>query len=59
MYLLYFQKNYPFKHKSVVDITIVTDIEEARKLLVLGWEYQTSYPARMANIPHFVLVKKE
>ena len=49
----------PFKDKSVTDIVIVTDIEEARKLLALGWEYQTSYSASMDNIPHFVLRKEK
>jgi hypothetical protein len=37
----------------------VTDVEEAKKLLALGWEYKTSYPATIANIPHYILVKRE
>ena len=48
-----------FKHRRVVDISAVTDVEEARKLLALGWEYKTSYPATIANIPHYILVKRE
>jgi len=48
-----------FKHRRVVDISAVTDVEEAKKLLALGWEYKTSYPATIANIPHYILVKRE
>ena len=48
-----------FKHKRIVDILAVTDVEEAKKLLALGWEYKTSYPATIANIPHYILVKRE
>lgn len=44
-------------HRRIVDISTVTDIEEVRKLLALGWEYKTSYPATIANTPHYVLVK--
>jgi hypothetical protein len=47
------------RHRRVVDISAVTDVEEAKKLLALGWEYKTSYPATIANIPHFILVKRE
>jgi hypothetical protein len=43
----------------VIDIATVTDVQEAKKLLELGWEYKTSYPATIANIPHYILVKKE
>ncbi|MFL6316305.1 MAG: hypothetical protein ACJ73C_06140 [Nitrososphaeraceae archaeon] len=56
------QPNYDkpvFKHRRVVDISIVTDVQEAKKLLELGWEYKTSYPATIANIPHYILVKRE
>ena len=45
--------------KRIVDIATVADVSEARKLLALGWEYKTSYPATLANVPHYVLVKRE
>jgi hypothetical protein len=48
-----------FRRRRVVDVATVTDIEEARKLLTHGWDYQTSYPATISNIPHYILVKKE
>jgi len=48
-----------FRRRRVVDIATVTDIQEAKKLLELGWEYNTSYPATIANIPHYILVKRE
>jgi hypothetical protein len=48
-----------FKRKRVIDISTVTDLQEAKNLLELGWEYKTSYPATIANIPHYVLVKRE
>jgi hypothetical protein len=47
------------RRKRIVDIATVADVGEARKLLALGWEYKTSYPATIANIPHYVLVKRE
>lgn len=47
------------RRKRVVDITMVLDVTEAKKLLALGWEYRTSYPATLANLPHYVLVKRE
>jgi hypothetical protein len=47
------------QRRRVVDISTVTDVEEARKLLSSGWEYKTSYAATIANIPHYVLVKRE
>jgi hypothetical protein len=57
------QQNYDklpsFKRRRVVDIATVTDVQEANKLLELGWEYNTSYPATIANIPHYILVKRE
>lgn len=56
------QQNYDkpvFKHRRIVDIATVTDVQEAKKLLELGWEYKTSYPATIANIPHYVLVRRE
>jgi hypothetical protein len=57
------QQNYEkppyFKSRRVVDISTVTDVQEAKKLLELGWEYKTSYPATIANIPHYILVKRE
>ncbi len=57
------QQNYEkppyFKRRRVVDIATVTDLQEAKKLLELGWEYNTSYPATIANIPHYILVKRE
>jgi hypothetical protein len=48
-----------FKRRRVIDISTVTDLQEAKKLLELGWEYKTSYPATIANIPHYILVKRE
>ncbi|HEU5120205.1 MAG TPA: hypothetical protein VFT71_04385 [Candidatus Nitrosocosmicus sp.] len=48
-----------FRRKNIVDIAAVTDIQEAKKLLLQGWEYKTSYPATISNIPHFILVKRE
>ncbi|MFL6344849.1 MAG: hypothetical protein ACJ71A_05330 [Nitrososphaeraceae archaeon] len=57
------QQNYDkppyFKRRQVVDISTVTDVQEAKKLLELGWEYNTSYPATIANIPHYILVRRE
>jgi hypothetical protein len=47
------------QRRRVVDISTVTDVEEARKLLSSGWEYRTSYAATIANIPHYILVKRE
>lgn len=47
------------RRKRIVDIATVADVGEARKLLALGWEYKTSYPATLANVPHYVLVKRE
>ena len=48
-----------FTTRRVAGIATVTDLREARNLLSLGWEYKTSYPATLANIPHYVLVKRE
>lgn len=48
-----------FKKKRVVDVAAVSDAAEARRLLALGWEYKTSYPATIANTPHYVLVKRD
>jgi hypothetical protein len=45
--------------KRVVDIAAVSDVNDAKRLLALGWEYKTSYPATIANVPHYVLVKRE
>src|SRR6266487_103210 len=47
-----------FRRRRVADISAVTDVVEARKLLASGWEYKTSYPATIANIPHYVFVKR-
>ena len=47
------------KRKRIADISTVTDIEEAKKLIRSGWEYKTVFPATLANIPHYVLVKRE
>jgi len=47
------------RRRRIVDIATVIDVGAARKLLTLGWEYKTSYPATLANIPHYVLVKRE
>ena len=48
-----------FRRRRVVDVAAVTEVIEARKLLASGWEYKTSYPATIANIPHYILVKRE
>jgi hypothetical protein len=47
-----------FRHRRIVDISTVTDLQKAKKLLELGWEYKTSYPATISNIPHYVIVKR-
>ena len=47
------------KRKKIVDISTVTDIEEAKKLIRSGWEYKTVFPATLENTPHYVLVKRE
>jgi hypothetical protein len=51
--------NHNIRRKKVIDIFAVSDIDEARRLLREGWEYKTSYPATLSNIPHYVLVKRE
>ncbi|PWU78732.1 MAG: hypothetical protein DLM72_21025 [Candidatus Nitrosopolaris wilkensis] len=48
-----------FRRRRVVDVAAVTDVVELKKLLALGWEYKTSYPATIANIPHYIMVKRE
>ncbi|HEY9386747.1 MAG TPA: hypothetical protein VIP70_06890 [Nitrososphaeraceae archaeon] len=48
-----------FRRRRVVDIATLTDVEEARKLLAQGWDFQTSYPATISHVPHYVLVRKE
>jgi hypothetical protein len=48
-----------FRRRRIVDVATVTDVDEARKLLAHGWDYQTSYPATISNMPHYILVKKE
>jgi len=47
------------KRKRIVDVTILSDLAETRRLLSLGWEYKTSYPATIASVPHFVLVRRD
>jgi hypothetical protein len=54
-----YDKSPSFKRRRVIDIATVTDVQEAKKLLELGWEYKTSYPATIANIPHYILVRRE
>jgi hypothetical protein len=46
-----------YKRRKVVDISTVTDLEDARQLIKLGWEYKTVFPATLENAPHYVLVK--
>ena len=46
-----------FRRRRVVDVAAVTEVVEARKLLASGWEYKTSYPATIANIPHYIPVE--
>jgi hypothetical protein len=48
-----------FRRRRVVDIAAVEEVEQVRKLLAQGWDFQTSYPATLSNIPHYILVKKE
>jgi hypothetical protein len=48
-----------FRRRRIVDVATVTDVDEARKLLAIGWDYHTSYPATISNIPHYILVRKE
>ena len=48
-----------FQRRKIVDIATVTDIQEAKKLLLQGWEFKTSYPATTSNIPHYILLKRE
>lgn len=48
-----------FHRKRIVDVAALTDIQEVRRLLLQGWEYKTSYPATISNVPHFILVKRE
>ena len=47
------------RRRRVVDIAAVADVGEARNLLASGWEYKTSYPATISNIPHYILVKRQ
>lgn len=47
------------RRRVVVDIAAVTDVGEAKRLLESGWEYKTSYPATISNIPHYILVKRQ
>jgi hypothetical protein len=51
-------KRHTFLRKKVEDIAAVTDVQEAKELLLQGWEYKTSYPATISNIPHFILIKR-
>ena len=51
--------NNVFKSRQTTDIATVSDIAEARTLIAVGWEYKTSYAATIANIPYYVLVKRE
>ncbi len=43
-----------FRRRRIIDIAAITDVEDARKLLASDWEYKTSYPATISNIPHHV-----
>jgi hypothetical protein len=44
------------RRRRVVDIAAVKDLGDARNLLASGWEYKTSIPATISNIPHYILV---
>ena len=48
-----------FRRRRVTDIATITNVDEARTLFASGWEFYSSYPATIANIPHYVLVKRE
>ena len=52
-------QNTQSRHKRITDIATVSDVGEAKKLLSVGWEYKTSFPATLANVPHYVLVRRE
>lgn len=52
-------KSRGFGRKKIVDVAAVSDAAEVRRLLAMGWEYKTSFPATIANVPHFILVKRE
>ena len=45
--------------RRIVELAAVTDLAEAKRLLSTGWEYKTSYPATIANVPHYILAKRE
>ena len=45
--------------RHIVELAAVTDLAEAKRLLSTGWEYKTSYPATIANVPHYILAKRE
>lgn len=47
------------RRKRVVDVVTLTDLQEVRRLLALSWDYEDSYPATVAAVPHYVLVKRE
>jgi len=47
------------RRRRVTDIATITNVDEARTLFASGWEFYSSYPATIANIPHYVLVKRE
>ena len=51
--------NNVFKSRQTTDIATVSDIAEARRFIAVGWEYKTSYASIIANIPYYVLVKRE
>jgi hypothetical protein len=47
------------RRRRVTDIATITNVDEARTLFASGWEFYSSYPATIANIPHYLLVKRE
>jgi hypothetical protein len=46
------------KRKRIVDVEALTDLAEVRRFLSIGWEFKESYPATIANIPHYILVRR-
>ena len=47
-----------FQRRKVVDIATITDIQEAKNLLLQGWEFKTSYPVYNIKYPSLYIIKK-
>jgi hypothetical protein len=46
-----------FRRRRIVDLATVADVEEARKLLAQS--ISASHPATIANIPRYILTRRE